>query len=151
MTGFTIVPLPPPHRQEFQLALFQKKQVASESERRAVKRYSVDCPARLKMLGGDREGRLSDLSERGARLETRSPPNEGVSGLLAWGGQEHFCKVIWANDGSCGLLFEQPIPLSVVEQSVEALEVQTGPVANFGNIPIGQKRSRRAAMLGRDE
>lgn len=133
------------------MGLFQKKQVVTQPERRAVRRYSVDCAAKLKMLGGDRDGRLSDLSETGARLETRSPPAEGASGLLAWGDQEHFCKVIWANDGSCGLLFERPISLAVVERSVGGFDVQAGPVANFGNIPIGQKRSRRAAMLGGDE
>ena len=103
------------------------------------------------MLGGDCEGRLSDLSEAGARLETAKPPAEGVSGLLSWGNQEHFCKVIWANDASCGVRFEKPIPFAVVERSGEVVEVQTGPIAQFGNIPLGQKRSRRASLVSSEE
>ena len=131
------------------MALFQKLPLISQEERRTVQRYSVDCEARLKMLGGDREGRLSDLSEAGARFETSKPPQEGSSGLLSWGNHEFFGKVVWANENSCGLVFERPIPLSVVEQSCEIVEVQTGPVANFGNIPVA-KRGRRASLVSRE-
>lgn len=131
------------------MALFQKLPVSGSAERRTVQRYTVDCPARLKMLGGDREGRLSDLSEAGARFETSNPPQEGVSGLLAWGDHEFFGKIAWANDRSCGLEFERPIPLAVVEQTCEIVEVQSGPVANFGNIPVAT-RGRRASLVSRD-
>lgn len=129
------------------MGLFRKNQAVQPRERRTATRHNVDCPATLKMLGGDREGRLSDLSEAGARLETANPPAEGVSGLLSWNGHEHFGKIVWANERSCGIVFERPIPLSVVEETVETLEIPTGPVANFGNIPLGQKRSRRASLV----
>ena len=129
------------------MGLFRRNQAVAQKERRAAPRFAVDCAATLKMLGGDREGRLSDLSEDGARLETSNPPTEGVSGLLFWNGHEHFGKIVWANDKSCGIVFERPIPLAVVEDTVETVEVQTGPVANFGKIPLGQKRSRRASLL----
>lgn len=131
------------------MALFQKLPTMNAEERRTVQRYSVDCEAKLKMLGGDRDGRLSDLSEAGARFETANPPQEGVSGLLAWGGFEFFGKVVWANENSCGLIFERPIPLSVVEQTCDVVEVQSGPVAKFGNIPVA-KRGRRASLVSRD-
>ena len=131
------------------VALFQKLPTMNKEERRTVQRYTVDCPAKLKMLGGDREGRLSDLSEAGARFETPNPPQEGVSGLLSWGGHEFFGKVVWANENSCGMIFERPIPLSVVEQTCEVVEVQGGPVANFGNIPVAS-RGRRASLVSRD-
>ena len=131
------------------MALFQKLPSMNTEERRTVQRYSVNCPARLKMLGGDREGRLSDLSEGGARFDTSNPPQEGVSGLLAWGDHEFFGKVVWANEDSCGLVFERPIPFAVVEQTCDVVEVQTGPVAKFGNIPVA-KRGRRASLVSRD-
>ena len=131
------------------MALFQRLPQTNQDERRTVQRYTVDCPAQLKMLGGNREGRLSDLSEAGARLETSNPPQEGVSGLLAWGDHEFFGKIVWANDNSCGIIFERPIPLSVVEQTCEVVEVQSGPVANFGNIPVAS-RGRRASLVSRD-
>ena len=131
------------------MALFQKLPTHNPEERRSVQRYTVDCAAKLKMLGGDREGRLSDLSEAGARFDTPRPPQEGVSGLLAWGDHEYFGKVVWANENSCGLIFERPIPLSVVEQTCEVVEVQSGPVANFGNIPVAT-RGRRSGLVSRD-
>ncbi|MEZ5679700.1 MAG: PilZ domain-containing protein [Erythrobacter sp.] len=126
------------------MALFRRNAAVAQPERRAARRYAVDCPARLKMLGGDRMGRLSDLSEAGARLDTPNPPVEGVSGLLEWCGHEHFCKVVWVNDNSCGLIFERPIPLAIVEETSQTVDAPSGPVANFGNIPLGQKRSRRS-------
>ena len=129
------------------MALFRRNAAVAQPERRAARRYAVDCPARLKMLGGDRLGRLSDLSEAGARLDTPNPPVEGVSGLLEWGGHEHFCKVVWVNDNSCGLVFERPIPLAIVEQASQTVDAPSGPVANFGKIPLGQKRSRRGDFL----
>ena len=131
------------------MALFQKLPTMNKDDRRTVQRFTVDCPAKLKMLGGDREGRLSDLSEAGARLETPNPPQEGVSGLLAWGEHEFFGKVVWANDNSCGMVFERPIPQSVVESTCEIVEVQSGPVANFGNIPVAS-RGRRVSLVSRD-
>ena len=131
------------------MALFQRLPTTQQDERRTVQRYTVDCPARLKMLGGDREGRLSDLSEAGARFDTANPPQEGVSGLLAWGNYEFFGKVVWANENSCGLLFERQIPVSVVESTCDIVEVQSGPVAKFGNIPVAA-RGRRASLVSRD-
>ena len=131
------------------MALFQKLPTTNAEERRTVQRYTVDCPAKLKMLGGDREGRLSDLSEAGARFDTPNPPQEGVSGLLAWGDHEFFGKVVWANQNSCGLVFERPISMSVVEETCDVVEVQSGPVANFGNIPVAA-RGRRASLVSRD-
>lgn len=131
------------------MALFQKSSALKQGERRAVQRYTVDCAAKLKMPGGDRKGRLSDLSEAGARFDTQDPPQKGVSGLLAWGDHEFFGKIAWANENSCGMIFERPIPTSIVESTCEIVEVQAGPVANFGNIPVA-KRGRRASIVSRD-
>lgn len=114
-------------------------------DRRVARRYLVDCPARMVMSGGERDGRLSDLSEHGARLDTLQPPPAGTTGFLRWGSEEHYCKVIWANDGCCGLQFERPIARAIVEATCSHVEVSLKPVAALGRIPIGQKRSRRFA------
>lgn len=126
---------------------------AAQPERRTVKRWIVDCEARLKMPGGDRDGWLSDLSSVGARLDTPNPPAQGTSGLLEWRGEEHFCKVIWSNDKGCGVAFDRVLPLEIVQQTAEMVEEETGPIANFGRIPLGQKRSRRISLVsgGADE
>lgn len=129
---------------------FQNSQVAKQDDRRSVQRYVVDCEARFKMVGGELSGRLSDLSEAGARFDTQAPPSLGVSGMLEWADQSHFCKVIWSKDGSCGVAFERPISISVVGNTCETIEEEQGPVANFGNIPLGQKRSRRASLVSKE-
>ncbi|MAW91170.1 MAG: hypothetical protein CL575_04950 [Altererythrobacter sp.] len=131
------------------MALFQKKSGQKSEERRTVQRYSVDCTSRLKMPGGNRDGRLSDLSQTGARFETANPPQQGVSGLLSWGEHEFFGKIVWTRDSSCGFLFERPIPASVVEETCDVVEVESGPVAKFDNIPVA-KRGRRASLVSRD-
>lgn len=130
------------------MALFQRSPALKRGERRAAQRYTVDCAAKLKMPGGDRKGRLSDLSEAGARFDTQDPPQKGVSGLLAWGDHEFFGKIAWANENSCGMIFERPIPPSIVVSTCEIVEAQAGPVANFGNIPVA-KRGRRASLVSR--
>lgn len=128
------------------MALFGRNTaVARQADRRLAKRRTVDCPARLKLLGGERQGRLSDLSEAGARFEVCDPPGKDVSGLLVWNDHAFFCKVVWAMEGSCGIVFERPIPPGVVEQTVAAADpagATQGPVARFGHIPLGQKRGR---------
>ena len=88
------------------------------ADRRRYRRYSVDCPARLSFVGGERIGSLSDLSESGARFETEKPPVEGATGMLAWADQHHRCTVIWASAGRCGIRFDRPIGLALVERFV---------------------------------
>lgn len=120
-----------------------------QPERRTVKRWVVDCEARLKLAGGDRTGRLVDLSSAGARFECDHPPAAGISSFLAWDGQEYFCRVIWANRTACGLRFERPLPLAVVEATAQMME-DAGPVADLGRIPMAEKRSRRLRLVSGD-
>ena len=131
------------------MALFQRKPDARTEERRTVQRHSVNCAASFKMLGGDRQGRLTDLSEAGARFACEQPPLEGGSGLLIWNIHEYFCKVVWSNGSECGVLFERPIPYAIVHETVDIVEVQAGPVAKFDNIPVARK-GRRATLVTRE-
>lgn len=108
-----------------------------------ARRYVVDAPAKLVLAGGERAGRLTDLSEHGARLETDAPPAAGATGFLRWAGEDHYCKVIWAAEGRCGLQFERAIPAAAVEAACSRIEVTLRPVAAVSRIPLGQRRSAR--------
>lgn len=125
-------------------------QPAHASDRRTVRRWTVDCEAKLQLVGGAISGSLTDLSERGARMTASSLPVVGVSGMLSWGDQHHYCTVVWARDGACGVVFERHLPLSIVATFSTEIEVELGPVANFGNIPLAQKRSRRFSLVSAD-
>lgn len=122
------------------MAFFNVRTAEVQADRRVARRYIVDCPARFKLAGGDRAGRLSDLSEHGARLETEFPPPPGTAGYLCWRGEEHYCKVIWVAEGRCGLRFERPIPIGLLEASCSHVEVTLKPVAALGRIPLGRRR-----------
>ena len=113
-------------------------------ERRNVGRARTDCPARLRTPGGDWHGRLWDLSESGARVQVVNPPAEGVTCLIRWAGNELFCRVVWAADDMCGVLFERPISRAVVLETLGEPEPEapSGPAASVGNIPIGRRRSQ---------
>lgn len=124
------------------LAFLNIRTAAVEPDRRVARRYRVDCPARMVMSGGDRDGRLSDLSEHGARLETGQPPAVGTTGFLRWNGEEHYCWVIWSSEGRCGLRFERPIAQAVVEATCSHIKVTLKPVAALDRIPLGQRRGR---------
>ena len=121
---------------------------ALASDRRKVNRVVVDCDAIFESHSRQRSGRLADLSESGARFDGPDLPSVGTSGLLRWHDQEHFAQVIWVENGGCGLQFERVIAASTVARTAEVVEVEVGPVAKFGNIPLGRKRSRIAQLRG---
>ena len=112
------------------------------TERRAMLRTRVECPAQLHLSGGMRPVTMVDLSESGAKLQSDNPPKPGVAGLLKWGPHEAFGQVVWVTGDTCGVKFDRPIERGVVLETVELEEQPSGPVAAVGNIPIGKKRSR---------
>lgn len=129
------------------MAFFNVKTAEVQPDRRIARRFIVECPARLTLSGGVRDGRLSDLSEHGARFEAPNPPTIGMTGFLRWEGEEHYCKVIWSTDGRCGLQFERPIATGLVEKTCSHVEVTLKPVAAVGRIPLGR---RRGSLAGPD-
>lgn len=124
------------------MRLFAAEAVSLAAERRAVARTLVDCHARLHLPSGYRHGKLANISELGARMELDRPPPPGATVLLLWRTHEAFCKVAWANETACGLTFERPLRAHVLEDTTGDASVP-GPVANHGNIPLGQKRGLR--------
>ena len=127
------------------MAFFNVKTAEVQPDRRVARRYIVDCPARFTMAGGIRDGRLCDLSEHGAKLETAHPPVPGTTGFLRWDGEEHYCKVIWNTEDRCGLQFDRPIATDLVQKTCSHVEVTLKAVAAVTRIPLGQRRSGRVA------
>lgn len=125
------------------MAFFNVRTAEVQPDRRVARRYVVDCPARFTMAGGERAGKLTDLSEHGARFETPAPPVTGTTGFLRWNDEDHYCQVIWSSDGLCGLHFDRPLGLAVVEATCSRVEVSLRSVAAVGRIPLGQRRSGR--------
>ncbi|UVI38748.1 PilZ domain-containing protein [Qipengyuania spongiae] len=117
------------------------------ADRRKVQRWVIDTAARLRMTGGNRDGRLSDLSQTGARFEGSNLPITGTSGFLAWSDEEQYCRVMWSRPGSCGLQFDRPIPLEIIRRTAEMVEEREQSVANFGRIPMGRRREGRLTLV----
>jgi len=117
-------------------------------ERRANPRSEVNCAARLRTSFGEREGTLSDLSISGARFHTLNPPKEGSTALLEWETHDAMCRVVWARTNVCGLLFDRPIPRHVVDKCAPTA-ASTEPPAEVGKIPLGQRSSLRAVLVGK--
>ena len=112
------------------------------AERRTSVRSRVSCPVQLQLPSGQRIGCMVDLSERGARIQVDNPPRAGASVILEWMCYDAICKVVWATEDSCGLIFEKEISPARVLEVQQHREEFSGPVAEVSNIPLGQKRSR---------
>lgn len=115
------------------------------ADRRASARRSSDERACLHLPGGDRNGRLIDISERGARLQVTNPPIAGALALLKWGSHEVFCRIAWSGGDHCGVLFERPISLELVTRTSDAVSRRDGLAADPNKIPAGRKRARPGA------
>lgn len=124
------------------MGLFNRAKNVAEVERRLVKRAPVDCAATLVMPSGNRAGRLSDISEEGARFVTGNPPGKGCSAILEWSGHEAYCRVNWSNSEGCGLEFHRPIPRSVVMDTAARTPADGNRPLATERVPFGQKRSR---------
>ena len=109
-------------------------------ERRGSERVPVSGAVRLQTAGGDWSGTLCDLSETGARVDIKRPPPVGATALLKWDGFELFCRIVWIKEDCCGVMFDKPISIAVVENARQETVTRNGPPANLGNIPFGKKR-----------
>jgi len=117
-------------------------QAQLSNERRAFGRARTDCPVRLQTPTRDMHGRLWDLSESGARVQIDNPPESGDIILLKWLKFDALTRVVWSSEDMCGLSFERPLDRAIVAQTIGEDAPEPGPTASFGNIPVGQRRSR---------
>ncbi len=124
------------------MSFLETRQQAAQTDQRRSGRFAVQIPAIFRTISGDRECRMANISDNGAKLETASPPAQGVSGMLILGEQEVYCTVIWSNDGACGIEFERNIGEDALVEIAGEQVRNAGPVANAGNIQMGRKRGR---------
>jgi hypothetical protein len=123
--------------------LYQAERGEIGVNRRISSRFRIEIPVQVRLPSGIKHGKLSDISEGGAKIMLQSPPAQGATVLLAWSEYEVFCKVMWVTDTSCGLKFERAIPQAVVLATIGQDNLDPmGPSANRNNIPMGQKRVR---------
>jgi len=115
---------------------------AVPTERRDSERTRTECPAQLHLTSGSRFGSLWDLSESGARVQVKNPPRPGTEALLKWQSHEALCRVVWAHDDMCGVVFFRPLPRTMLDETLRDAPKPIGPTATVTNIPLGQKRSR---------
>lgn len=123
------------------MSFLEARRKLAQAERRRSARFTIDIPVTLRTISGDRECRMANISDTGAKLETAEPPREGISGWLIMGEEELYCTVIWANEGACGVEFERALGEErLIEIAGEQVK-KTVPIANTGKIQMGRKRS----------
>lgn len=130
------------------MSLYNARKRAAQLERRRSARFAVDLEALFRSISAERMGRLANISEQGAKLVMDEPPREGISGWLAFAGQEVFCKVIWTAPDGCGVEFERPLSQQVLVAIAGDQVAQAGPVANAGKIQMGRRRGGRLVASG---
>lgn len=116
------------------------------TERRSTERARVACPAQLHLTTGVRAGALWDLSTAGARVALDDPPRVGTEVLLKWQSHEAFGRVVWVNDGMCGVTFDRMLPRAMLDEGLlpqEEAARPAGPAAAVGSIPLGRPRFGR--------
>src|SRR6187455_998911 len=96
-------------------------------DRRIATRSRVSCPVQLQLASGERIGCMWDLSERGARVQMDNPPPVGARVIVEWTCYDAVCKVAWATETMCGLMFEQAISLARVIEAQQYREEFDGP------------------------
>lgn len=130
------------------MSFLEARRKLVQTERRRSARFVIDIPVVFRTISGDRECRMANISDNGAKLETNVPPSEGVSGWLIMGSQEVYCSVIWANDNTCGVQFERAITEDTLIEIAGEKVKETLPVANTGNIQMGRRRGGLLVSTG---
>lgn len=107
------------------MKLFAREKEKPVIERRSSPRTRVDCMVVMVNPSGNVAGRLFDISETGARITAEKPPGKGCAVILDWPYGEAYGFITWSKPGMCGVQFEAPIPLTMLEKTIE--EAPSGP------------------------
>lgn len=123
------------------MSFLETRRKAAAAERRRSVRFAIEIPVILRTVVGDRNCRMENISDKGAKLETDTPPKEGMNCWLVLGEEEIYCRVVWANETSCGVEFERAISENRLIAMLGKPSTNNSPVAKAGNIKMGRKRS----------
>ena len=123
------------------MSFLEARQQSVCADQRRSARFVVAIPVIFRTASGDRQCHMSNISDAGAKLETESPPPQGVSGMLRLGDDEFYCTVIWSNGTACGVEFERKVHEATLIDITGEEARKSGPVASCSNIQMGRKRS----------
>lgn len=121
---------------------------AAPVQRRMVKRVTVDFPAAIHTIWCKLEGKIENISPKGAKLKLGAPIDTGGSARLMVESQEVFCDIIWSDGDACGLRFERDLDEGLLERIMQEAEESFAPVACASWIPMGTKRGGRLVCEG---
>lgn len=121
---------------------------AAPVQRRMVKRVTVDYPAALHTIWCKLEGKIADISAKGAKLHVGVPVDVAGSARLLVEGREIFCDIIWSDGQCCGLKFERDLDESLLATILADAQALFAPVACADWIPMGTKRGGRLVCEG---
>lgn len=123
------------------MSFVEARQPDVQSDQRRSGRLVVAIPVEFRTASGTRQCDMSNISDKGAKLETSSPPPVGVSGMLNLGDEDIYCTVIWSNEKACGVEFEHKVQEGTLSNMPVEEARKSGPVASCNNIKMGRKRS----------
>ena len=83
--------------------------------RRRSQRAAVVLPASVVTMSSYQYFELIDLSATGARLHGATIPPLGRTALFRLESYQVLCRVVWADNGVCGVQFDELIPARVLE------------------------------------
>jgi hypothetical protein len=89
---------------------------ARPTGRRTAPRLRVYIPGRLTILGGNYPCLLEDISQSGARVICTADISKGETGILQSMEIDVLCKIVRAGNGRFGLLFEEEVITSTIEE-----------------------------------
>ena len=133
------------------LGVFENASGQVNEDRRATLRSRINISARMRTAGGDQSVWLADLSEHGAGISLRNPPALGMPGVLKWGPYEVFFTVAWADNDSCGVMFDAAISQEIVLEAMREGALKNDRSAEPSRIAHGLKRVSLCRLTGRDE
>jgi hypothetical protein len=131
------------------LGAFEDDSGTPREERRVALRNRINLPARLRTTSDTAAAWLADISELGAGLGLNGPPPVGTPTVLMWSSYEVFATVVWANEDSCGLMFDVPISREIVLEAMREGALKNDRSAETSRIALGRKREsliRRSAL-----
>lgn len=132
------------------LGVFEDASGRVQDDRRVTLRSRINIPARMCTAGDEQSVWLADLSEHGAGISLRAPPALGVPGVLKWGSYEVFFTVAWANDDSCGVMFDVAISQEIVLEAMREGALKNDRSAEPSRIAHGVKRVSLCRLTGRN-